>query len=244
LESETPERRRGIPSIIGEKNMKKVVLGFGLLCLGSTAVLAQAMMMAAKPTSSTLITNADIEKVLKDTSGDHTVKTMEMGQGYQMSIGVVNRPMSPPPNAPAPALTPAQQAQQAEAAKQPACGLTAAPAGAKVGMKGMIQHDSTAETYIVIKGSGTLVTGGQILQGRRSAPDSIVTKVLNGPSCSGQAVGNFTETKMGVGDIMVIPAGVPHGWENIPASGVTYLSVRPDPKYVLPRNYNYVFTKK
>ena len=33
---------------------------------------------------------------------------------------------------------------------------------------------------------------------------------------------------MGVGDIMVIPAGVPHGWTDIPSSGVTYLSVRPD----------------
>src|SRR6201985_2731459 len=126
--------------------MNRVVLGTALLCLASTAVLAQAMMMAAKPTSSTLITNADIDKVLKDTSGDHTVKTMEMGQGYQMSIGVVNRPMSAPANAPAPTLTAAQQAQAAEAAKQPACGLSSAPAGAKVGMKGMIQHDSTAET--------------------------------------------------------------------------------------------------
>jgi len=173
--------------------------------------------------------------------GDHTVKTMEMGQGYQMSIGVVNRG---PSNAPAPAPTAAQQAQAAEAAKQPACGLSAAPAGAKLGPKGMIQHDSTAETYIVIKGSGTLVTGGQVLNGRRSAPDSIVTKVLNGPSCSGQAVGDFKSTKMAVGDIMVIPAGVPHGWMDIPASGVTYLSVRPDPKYVLPRNFTYQVGKK
>jgi mannose-6-phosphate isomerase-like protein (cupin superfamily) len=215
--------------------MNKVVLGTALLCLASTAVLAQA------PTASTLITNADVEKVLKDSTGDHTIRTMEMGQGYQMSIAVVSRG---PSNAPAPAPSAAQQAQQAAAAKQPACGLSAAPAGAKLGPKGMIQHDSTAETYIVIKGSGTLVTGGQVLNGRRSAPDSIVTKVLNGPSCSGQAVGNFASAKMGVGDIMVIPAGVPHGWTDIPASGVTYLSVRPDPKYVLPRNYSYQFTKK
>ena len=221
--------------------MNKVVLGAGLLCLASTVALAQSMSMSAKPTSSTYIPNATIESILKDSMGDHTVKTMEMGQGYQMSIGVVNRG---PSNAPAPAPTAAQQAQQAEAAKQPACGISAAPAGAKLGPKGMIQHDSTAETYIVIKGSGTLVTGGQVLNGRRSAPDSIVTKVLNGPSCSGQAVGSFVSTKMAVGDIMVIPAGVPHGWMDIPASGVTYLSVRPDPKYVLPRNFTYQLGKK
>ena len=37
----------------------------------------------------------------------------------------------------------------------------------------MLAHDSTAETYIVIAGAGTLVTGGQILQGSTSAPDAM-----------------------------------------------------------------------
>jgi mannose-6-phosphate isomerase-like protein (cupin superfamily) len=220
--------------------MNKVVLGTAVICLASTAVLGQAM-MAAKPMSSTYISNATVEAITKDTMGDHTIKTMEMGQGYQMAVAVVNRG---PSNAPAPAPTAAQQAAAAAAAKQPACGVATAPAGAKLGPKGMIQHDSTPETYIVTKGSGTLVTGGQVLAGRRSDPEGIVTKILNGPSCSGQAVGNFTSQKMVVGDIMVIPAGVPHGWTDIPASGVTYLSIRPDPKYVLPRNFTYQLGKK
>ena len=34
------------------------------------------------------------------------------------------------------------------------------------------------------------------------------------------------------GDIIIIPAGVPHGWSNIP-DHVDYLSVRPDPDRVL-----------
>ena len=54
---------------------------------------------------------------------------------------------------------------------------------------------STAETYIVIKGSGTLVTGGQVLNGRRADPEGVVAKIWNGPSCSGQAVGNFASAK-------------------------------------------------
>ena len=74
--------------------MNKFVAGTAALCLASTAVLAQT------PTASTLITNADVEKVLKDSTGDHTIRTMEMGQGYQMSIAVVSRG---PSNAPAPA---------------------------------------------------------------------------------------------------------------------------------------------
>ena len=39
-------------------------------------------------------------------------------------------------------------------------------------------------------GIGTLVTGGKVMNGRKSAPDSQVTKVLNGPSCSGSIVGD------------------------------------------------------
>jgi quercetin dioxygenase-like cupin family protein len=100
----------------------------------------------------------------------------------------------------------------------------------------MIAHDDTVETYIVISGSGTLVTGGQIINGHRSAPDSEVTKILNGPSCSGRAVGNVVSRKMSVGDISVIPAGVPHGWTDI-GTEVTYLSIRPDPNKVLPHDY-------
>ena len=38
------------------------------------------------------------------------------------------------------------------------------------------------------------------------------------------------------GDIIIIPAGVPHGWLDI-ADHVDYLSVRPDPDRVLPANY-------
>jgi mannose-6-phosphate isomerase-like protein (cupin superfamily) len=179
-----------------------------------------------------MISKEDVDKVLQlgPKATDHTIRVMDMGQGYNMSVAVVHRGtthVQRPANAP---LSPAQQ----EAAKQPACGLSAAPAGAKVGPGGMLAHDSTAETYIVIAGAGTLVTGGQILQGRQSAPDSEVTTTLNGPTCSGKAVGNFVMTPVKVGDIAVIPAGVPHGWSDIPTE-VTYLSVRPDPKHVLPK---------
>ncbi|MEZ5288134.1 MAG: hypothetical protein R2712_25725 [Vicinamibacterales bacterium] len=38
------------------------------------------------------------------------------------------------------------------------------------------------------------------------------------------------------GDIVIIPAGVPHGWIDI-ADHVDYLSVRPDPDRVLPSDY-------
>jgi len=99
-----------------------------------------------------------------------------------------------------------------------------------------IMHLHQTETYYLVSGSGTLVTGGDIMNGNASAPEGNVTQVLNGPSCSGQIVGDVQKRDVVVGDIIIIPAGVPHGWANIPRH-VDYLSVRPDPDRVLPSNY-------
>jgi quercetin dioxygenase-like cupin family protein len=48
---------------------------------------------------------------------------------------------------------------------------------------------------------------------------------------------------MHVGDVSVMPAGTPHGWSDI-GTEVTYLSVRYDPKKVLPKGYVYPALKK
>ena len=174
------------------------------------------------------ISNAQVQQVLKSggASVDHTIKVVDMG-GYQVSVAVIHR---------GPSRAGGGGGGRAQAANVQHCGLTAPPAGATQGPGGMISHDDTAETYIVISGSGTLVTGGEIVNGARSAPDSDVTKILNGPSCTGTVVGNFVSRPVTVGDISVIPAGVPHGWTGI-TSEVTYLSIRPDPKKVLPHGY-------
>jgi mannose-6-phosphate isomerase-like protein (cupin superfamily) len=111
----------------------------------------------------------------------------------------------------------AQQAQP--------CGVTS---GTPSGATG-IAHDGQTEAYVIVSGSGMLVTGGQILNGSRSAPNSNVTLVLNGPSCSGAIVGTVVNREVRVGDVIIIPAGVPHGWSSIP-DHVDYLSIRPDPE--------------
>src|SRR6516225_2569785 len=100
-----------------------------------------------------------------------------------------------------------------------------------------IEHEHQTETYVIVSGSGTLVTGGHIVNGRKSAADSDVTKVLNGPSCSGVIAGDdVVKRVVGPGDIIIIPATVPHGWTDI-TDHVDYLSVRPDPDRVLPSGY-------
>ena len=103
---------------------------------------------------------------------------------------------------------------------------------------GGIMHMHQTETYIVVQGSGVLVTGGQIMNGRLSSPESTVTTTLNGPSCSGRIVGDWVSKHVYDGDIVIMPAGTPHGWLDVPV-GVDYLSVRPDPDRVLPDDYTH-----
>jgi len=200
---------------------KMLLLGFGVFAAGAAQ---------AQTDHATIITNEQVQAVLKSGNAtDRTLQVFDMG-GYQMSVAVVHR-----------GATAAGAASQgnatAPAAQAPGrCGLGAPPAGAAAGQRGMISHSDTVETYIVTSGGGTLVTGGQIVNGTPSAPGSDVTRVLNGPSCSGQVYGTTVSREMKVGDIAVIPAGVAHGWTAI-ASEVTYLSVRPDPKKVLQPGY-------
>ena len=99
-----------------------------------------------------------------------------------------------------------------------------------------IMHLHQTETYYIASGSGTLVTGGEIMNGNASAEDSNVTNVLNGPSCSGMIVGDWVSKHVKEGDIIIIPAGTPHGWLEVPVH-VDYLSVRPDPDRVLADDY-------
>jgi uncharacterized RmlC-like cupin family protein len=68
--------------------------------------------------------------------------------------------------------------------------------------------------------------------------------VLNGPRCSGIIAGNdVVKRVVKTGDIVIIPANVPHGWTNI-SDHVDYLRVRPDPDRVLPSGYVNPIIKK
>jgi len=98
-----------------------------------------------------------------------------------------------------------------------------------------IAHDQTTETYIIVSGAGTLVTGGTMENPKPIPTTSEAYKVLNGPSTTG-AVKGADLRKVAPGDIIIIPAGVFHGWTGI-TDHVDYLSVRPDPDKVLPSGY-------
>jgi mannose-6-phosphate isomerase-like protein (cupin superfamily) len=128
------------------------------------------------------------------------------------------------------------------AATPPDCGeISTAPTTG--GTPGMIAHDQQTEGYLIISGGGTLVTGGKIVNGRKSGPDNEVTTTLNGPSCSGTAVGaDIVKKVVKTGDIIIIPAQVPHGWTDI-TDHVDYLSFRPSAR-VLQAGYTHPSIKK
>ena len=206
--------------------MKKAVLGLAVI-FTSTLGFAQS-----GPTKAFDITDAEIKEVLKGAPPkvDQQLMVVDIGK-YNIAVGVIYRGKTVAP-APRPAGSPAPQ-RPANFVK---CGPDAPPAGAKLSPPGLISHDAELETYQIISGSGTLVTGGTIFNGSRSAPDSEVTKILNGPSCSGTAYGDWVSRVVHVGDVIIIPPNVAHGWTGI-EDHVTYLSVRPDPDHVLPAGY-------
>jgi quercetin dioxygenase-like cupin family protein len=108
---------------------------------------------------------------------------------------------------------------------------TTAPGQPVVG----ISHAQVTEVYYVLSGTGVLITGTEI-EGPVPLPaDSEVVKVAVGPSHRATFMGGERRT-VATGDVVVIPAGVLHGWVEIPEQ-VTYLSVRPDPDRVLPAGY-------
>ena len=210
----------------------------------------------SKPTSATYITDEEVKAVNATPGIDRTIKVVDIGpENY--AVGVSHRGAS---NAAgrgagtgAGAGAGAGAARGAGAAAGGGAGRGGAQQGepcgeqstapATGGTPGMIAHDQQTEGYLIISGGGTLVTGGKIVNGRKSPPESEVTKVLNGPSCSGTAVGgDIVKKVVKTGDIIIIPAGVPHGWTDI-GDHVDYLSFRPSAR-VLEAGYTNPALKK
>ena len=80
--------------------------------------------------------------------------------------------------------------------------------------------------------------------GRRDAPsDSDIVNVLVGDSFfTSVARGDGQVREVRKGDIVVIPAGVFHGWHSVDER-VEMVSIRPDPNKVLPEGYVNPYTQ-
>lgn len=195
-----------------------------LKLLATLAALILALPVAAAAqendqTFATYITDQQWRSVNTLPGIDRQIVSRDIGE-LNLSVGIIHRDATGPSESPGPGQSP------------PQCGVTSGEfSGA-----GGISHDFQTETYIIVSGGGVLVTGGEIQNGRTFGPESVVTTTLNGPSCAGAIVGDWEARNVTVGDIVIIPAGTPHGWLSIP-DHVDYLSVRPDPQRVLPDDY-------
>jgi len=219
------------------------------LCVLAVACVVPSLVSAQGPKAATYITDEEVKKVNSTPGVDRQIRVVDIGN-ENFAVGVVHRVAAAPRGTGAGAGGGAATGGGAGAgrgagggaaagggagrgAAAGGAGQSAGPCGEQMatppadGTPGGISHDQQTEGYLIISGGGTLVTGGKIVNGNKSGPDSAVTKELNGPSCSGMIAGSDVVKKVvKTGDIVIIPAGVPHGWTGI-TDHVDYLSFRP-----------------
>ncbi len=71
---------------------------------------------------------------------------------------------------------------------------------------GVAEHDLVSEVYYVIDGSGTLVTGQDIVGWKARPADNKSVKLLNGPGGDGASIRNGKTFELKAGDSVIIPA--------------------------------------
>jgi hypothetical protein len=206
--------------------MTKMVLGALVVAVVLSPAVASTQSGKSKPTTATYITKEEIDTVNAKGPGiDRAIKVVDIGH-ENFALGIVHRGKTvngvavPAPGAAANAAAAGGRGTAPAAAPEP-CGrqMPTAPAG---GTAGGITHDSQTEGYYIVSGGGTMFTDGYIVNGRHNpSPD------LNGPTCGGMAY-DVVKKVVKPGDIIIIPAGVVHGWLDI-GDHVEYLSFRPSP---------------
>jgi quercetin dioxygenase-like cupin family protein len=106
-----------------------------------------------------------------------------------------------------------------------------------------INHTNLTEVYYVTSGAGTLVTGGEVENIRPLAANNELVTTVVGPGNNATMKKPGLERKIAAGDVVVIPAGVYHGFSEVP-DHIEYVSIRPDVEKVLPAGYVHPSIKK
>ncbi len=93
-------------------------------------------------------------------------------------------------------------------------------------------HFKVTEIYHVMDGAATLVTGGSMVNAKTRPADATSVRLEDGPGESGTGIQGGVSRRIKAGDVVVIPAGVPHWFSQIEGS-ITYVVVRVDPDRLL-----------
>ncbi len=88
-------------------------------------------------------------------------------------------------------------------------------------------HSEVTEVYTVLEGSATLVTGGRLIDAQPREVTAL-RRMVSGPGWTGNGMEGGVTRQVAGGDIIIIPAGTPHYFSEIPES-ITYTIVRIDP---------------
>jgi mannose-6-phosphate isomerase-like protein (cupin superfamily) len=92
-----------------------------------------------------------------------------------------------------------------------------------------IQHHQQSEVYRVMAGAGVLVTSRALSSPEALEEDGYAVTHLTGPSSVGIIDQPDQVRRIATGDVVIIPAGLAHGFSEI-SSPITYMVVRVDPQ--------------
>ncbi len=76
-------------------------------------------------------------------------------------------------------------------------------------------HEKETDVFYIVDGDATFITGGKMVEGKLSKPGQWL----------GTGIEGGTVHHLSKGDVIVIPAGVPHWYKEVPHS-VTYFVVK------------------
>ena len=76
-------------------------------------------------------------------------------------------------------------------------------------------HDRTNHVFIMVEGEATFITGGTMVDAKRTAPDQ-----MRAASIEGGVTHHLTK-----GDVITIPAKTPHWFKEVPTKTVAYYAV-------------------
>ena len=90
-------------------------------------------------------------------------------------------------------------------------------------------HTEVTEVYTIIEGSGTMVTGGRLIDARpRGSGTAPRRPGSSGPTLTGNGVEGGVIRPVAAGDIVIVAAGTPHYFSEI-TEPIVYTIVRIDP---------------
>ena len=217
--------------------MKNTALKVWLAAAVLIPLAVYAQPRPGNPTTATVITKAEIDKISateqSQTTRDENARVVDIGDGWSMELGIIHRgkqKVMTVGEARAQAASGRGNAQAAAGRGNAQAAAPTTPCGEQMAnppadaLQGAITHDNQTEGYYIVSGSGTAFIDGKVVNGRRSTnnPDG----GPNGPGCGGGVAVGARKVELKVGDVLIVPPGVIHGWFDIP-DHVDYLSFRP-----------------